>query len=58
MAYTPPNIWYSQDNNLSRAIDSLNQLANEFLLVKEEEKKIVDMKLEQDRYFKVKEIMV
>ena len=32
MAYTPPNIWYSQDNNLSRAIDSLNQLANEFFI--------------------------
>ena len=32
MAYEAPNIWYTQDNNLSNAISALNQLANEFFV--------------------------
>ena len=40
MAYEAPNIWYTQDNNLSNAISALNQLANEFFVGERRRKEV------------------
>ena len=46
MSYQAPNIWYTQDNNLSKAIDSLNQIANQFF--------VGERQMKDERKYKVK----